>query len=54
MAELSANLLFNIGSCFFNQHKWKEAEMIYNEAITVNPYYIKALYKRAVARYELS
>lgn len=51
MAELSANLLFNVATCFFNESKWKEAELLYNEAITVNPYYVKALYKRALARF---
>lgn len=53
LAELSANLLFNVGTCCYNQGKWNDAELIYNQAITVNPYYVKALFKRAMTRYEL-
>lgn len=54
MAEISANLLFNVGTCCFNQGKWKDAEMLYSEAITVNKHYVKAIYKRAMARLELN
>ena len=25
LADLSASLLFNVGTCFFNQQKWKNA-----------------------------
>jgi tetratricopeptide (TPR) repeat protein len=53
MAELSASLLFNIGSCFYNLNNWKNAEIYYSETIMINPNHIKALYKRALCRYEL-
>lgn len=32
--------------------KWKDAVAIYNEALTVNPNYVKAYYKRAMAQFE--
>lgn len=50
--ELSANLLFNIGQCFFYQQQWRQAVLMYNEALTINPQYGKALYRRALAQYE--
>jgi tetratricopeptide (TPR) repeat protein len=53
MAEVSASLLFNIGSCYFSVNAWKQAEAYYNETIMINPNHIKALYKRALCRYEL-
>lgn len=52
-AELYSALLFNVGSCFFNINKWKEAVNTYNEALIVNPNYVKAYYKRAMAQLEL-
>ena len=33
--------------------KWKDAELIYSEALTINPQYVKAIFKRGMARYEL-
>lgn len=34
-------------------NKWKEAVTHYNEALIVNPNYVKAYYKRAMAQFEL-
>ena len=42
-----------MGSCYFNSHDMVRAEFFYTEAIRINPNYIKALHKRALARYEL-
>ena len=30
LAELSANLLFNVGTCCYNQQKWRDADLIYS------------------------
>lgn len=51
MAELSSNLLCNLGYCYFNSHDMVRAEIFFGEAITINPKYIKALHKRALSRY---
>jgi len=53
MAELSANLLCNIGFCYFNSYDMSRADVFFSEAIMVNPKYTKALHKRALARFEL-
>lgn len=53
MAQVSASLLFNIGSCFFNINSWKQAEIYFSETIIINPNHIKAIYKRALCQYEL-
>ena len=53
MAELSGNLLYNMGVCHFNSYDMVKAEVFLSEAIVINPKYIKALHKRALARYEL-
>ncbi len=50
LAEVSSNLLFNVGTCCFNQQKWKDAEVLYSEALTINPFYVKALFKRAMSK----
>ena len=51
LKDLTSSLLFNVGTCLFNQQKWKDADYIYSEALTVKPTYVKALFKRAMARY---
>lgn len=53
MAEVSSNLLNNIGTCYFNGQDWVRAEIYYSEALTINPRYVKALQKRAIARNKL-
>jgi tetratricopeptide (TPR) repeat protein len=53
MAEVSASLLYNIGMCFFNSSSWKQAEVYFNETIMINANHIKALHRRALARYHL-
>ena len=53
MAILTSSLLFNVGTCCFNQQKWKDAELLYSETLTISPKYVKAIFKRGMARYEL-
>ena len=53
MVELSSNLLYNIGVCYFNGEDWKKADIFLSEAIIINKNYIKAIHKRALARYHL-
>lgn len=53
MAELSATLMCNMGFCYFNSHDMHRADLFFTEAIVINPKYIKALHKRALARFEL-
>ena len=53
MAEISSNLLNNLGTCYFNGEDWTRADIYYTEAITINPRYVKALLKRAIARNNL-
>jgi Tfp pilus assembly protein PilF len=53
MAELSSNLLYNVGVCYFNGYDMTRAEIFFNEAIIIKPSYTKALHKRAVARFEM-
>ena len=53
MAEISSILLNNMGTCYFNSYDWQRAEIFYSEAIVINPKYVKAIHKRALARFEL-
>ena len=54
MAEITANLLYNIGSCYFGLKQYQKSQLFFNEALTINQKYTKALYKRAMSRYEMS
>ena len=53
MAEISSILMNNMGTCYLNSYDWQRAEIFYTEAITINPKYVKAIHKRALARFEL-
>ena len=53
MAELSSIMLNNIGTCYYHGYDWMKAEIFLNEALIINPRYVKALHKRALARYEM-
>ena len=54
MAEISSQLLNNLGTCYFSNQDWAKAEIYYTETITISPNYLKALWKRALARREMN
>jgi tetratricopeptide (TPR) repeat protein len=47
MSELSSNILFNMGTCYFVLMSYKEAIKYYNQSILIKPTYVKAIHKRA-------
>jgi Tfp pilus assembly protein PilF len=53
MGEIRSNIFYNIGVCYFNGYDMAQAELFFNEAITLNPAYVKALHQRSIARLEM-
>jgi tetratricopeptide (TPR) repeat protein len=52
MAELTSNILYNMGTCYFILMSFRYAIKFYDQAILIKPNYVKAIHNRALCHLE--
>ncbi len=52
MAELTSNILYNMGTCYFILMSFRHALRFYDQAILIKPNYAKAFHNRALCHLE--
>ena len=48
MAELTSNIFYNMGTCYFILMSFRYAIKLYDQAIMIKPNYVKAIQNRAL------
>lgn len=52
MAELTSNILYNMGTCYFILMSYRYAIKFYDQSILIKPNYAKAIHNRALCHLE--